>query len=331
MIQRNKAMKAITYHNYGSPEVLTLSEVKKPKINPDEVLVKVYASSITTADSMMRQGTPKFGRIFLGLNGPKKNVIGTGFAGVIMEIGENVTHFNIGDRVFGETSTDFGAHAEFLKISEDGVLMDMPDFLEFEEAALLCDGPLTSFNFLRNIHFTTSSDRVLINGAAGSLGTAAIQIAKYFGANVTAVCSRKNFDFVRSLGADHCIDYHEIDFTETQNEYDVIFDTVGKSSFTKSKKVLSRNGEYLSPVLGGNMLWSVLKTSFISDKRALFSATGLKNANDLRKDLEEVLQIIEKGKLRPAIDRLWSMEEVAEAHEIIDSGHKRGNFVLQVA
>jgi NADPH:quinone reductase-like Zn-dependent oxidoreductase len=224
-------MKAIVCTKYGSPDVLELKEVEKPTPKDNEVLVKIYASSATAADCMMRQGTPFYGRLFLGLRKPHPSITGTGFAGVIEAVGKAVKRFQVGDSVFGETGMGFSTNAEYVCLPEDGVLSTLPNNLTYEEAAPICDGALTSFSFLKDIGEIQSGQSVLINGASGSLGSAAVQIAKSFGADVTGVCSTTNLELVKSLGADKVIDYTSEDFTQTRQTYDIIFDTVGKSSF----------------------------------------------------------------------------------------------------
>jgi NADPH:quinone reductase-like Zn-dependent oxidoreductase len=264
-------MKAIVLTRYGSPDNLEVQEVSQPIPRAHEVLVKVAATTATTADTMMRKATPFISRFFLGFFRPRKAITGTGFAGEVVEVGKNVSRFQPGDQVFGETGTDFGANAEYVSVSEEGVMAKLPSNLSFEEAATLTDGPLTSINFLKNLGKIKSGQKVLINGASGSLGTAAVQLAKYYGAEVTGVSSTKNAELVQSLGADHVIDYHSTDFTNTGEQYDIIFDTIGKSSFSKSKRALKGDGIYLSPVLDMGLLFQMLRTSKSREKSRFFS------------------------------------------------------------
>jgi NADPH:quinone reductase-like Zn-dependent oxidoreductase len=321
-------MKAVTIHAYGGPEVLRVQEVSKPTVKPNEVLVEVKASGVTTADALMRQGTPRFARLFLGLRKPKHTIVGTGFAGVVVDTGSEVTRFQAGDEVFGETSVSFGANAEFVAVPDDGVILKKPAFLDFNSAALLCDGPLTSMNFLQNLGEVQPGQRVLINGASGSLGTAAVQLAKQMGAQVTGVCSSKNVEMVRSLGADEVIDYTKTDFTKESATYDVIYDTVGKSSFGASKRVLAQKGKYLSPVISIGLLFQMLGTSIIGSKKALFDATGLKKPEHLKDMLHQLLVYMQEDNFKVVIDRQFSLEQAVDAHAYVDSGHKRGNVVL---
>ena len=324
-----KTMKAITATGYGSPEVFQFtSTATRPEPKRDEVLVKVMVSSATTADTMMRTGKPYIGRLFTGVTKPKYAIPGTGFAGIVEEVGSEVTSFKVGDRVFGESKLGFSANAEYLSIPQTGVMLHMPDSMDFSEAASFADGHLTSYNFLRAIAQVKPGQKILINGASGSLGTAAIQIAKYFGAEVTAVCSGKNIGLVKSLGADHVVNYQEVDFTTSSQQYDFIYDTVGKSSFKACKSILTSSGTYLSPVLGFGLLMDMLKTSFSGSQKAKFEATGANSAEVLRPMLQEVLTIFQGGKLKTVIDRQFPLEKLADAHRYIDSGRKRGNVII---
>jgi len=321
-------MKAIVYTKYGSPEVLHLKEVEKPAPNDSEVLVRVYASPVTAADGMMRKGSPFFGRLFLGLIRPKNPIPGTGFAGEIEAVGKDVTLLKKGDRVFGESILSSGTYAEYVCLSEEGVLTTKPDNMSYEEAAPVCDGALTSLNFLKELANVQRGQSVLVNGASGSLGTAAVQLARHFGAEVTGVCSTTNLDMVKSIGADKVIDYTQEDFTRTGQTYDVIYDTVGKSSFSRCKGSLTRNGVYLSPVLGLSLLFQMIWTSMIGSKKAKFSATGIRPVSELRILLQEIKELIEVGKLKSVMDRCYSLEQTVEAHSYVDKGHKRGNVVI---
>ncbi len=324
-------MKATVAIGYGSPDVLQLQEVKKPIPKSNEVLVRVMTASATTADAMMRTGKPYIARLFVGLTKPKKSIPGTGFAGIVEQVGKDATNFEIGDRVFGETAFGFSSNAEYLTISEHGVILPMPENLDFSEAANFCDGHLTSFNFLKEIAKLKPDQKVLINGASGALGTSAIQIAKYMGAQVTAVCSGRNTGLARSLGADEVIDYQQKDFTKGDRKYDYVYDTIGKSSFSACKDILSEKGVYLSPVIKFPLLLQMIKTSLFGQKKAKFEATGANKEEKLRYLLSEVLDIYKEGGLKTVIDRQFPLEKVAEAHRYIDSGHKKGNVVIVTA
>ena len=321
-------MLAAVTTKYGPPNVLKLMELSCPKPKPNEVVIQVRASSVTAADTLMRSGTPYFGRLFLGILKPKKSVSGTGFAGKIEAIGSKVSAFKIGDSVFGETVFGFGSNAEFTCVPQDGLIMKMPEHLSFDAAATICDGPLTSMNFLKRLVDIKAGQRVLINGASGSLGTAAVQLAKYYGAHVTGVCSLSNDSLVRSLGADQVIDYAKVDFTKTNLAWAIIYDTVGKSSFSMCKSALTPNGIYLSPVLDGT-LCSMFWTSMFGKKKAKFSATGVLPKAVLKQLLFEVRNLIKTGKLDIVIDRRYRLDRIVEAHQYVEGGHKKGNVVLE--
>lgn len=326
-----QTMKATVATGYGLPDVLRLQVVQKPIPKSDEVLVRVMTAAATTADAMMRTGKPYIARLFVGITKPKKAIPGTGFAGVVEQVGQGVTAFKKGDRVFGETTFGFSSNAEYLTISQNGVILPMPENLDFSEAANFCDGHLTSYNFLKEIAKVKPGQKVLINGASGALGTSAIQIARYMGAHVTAVCSGRNVGLVRSLGADEVIDYLQKDFTKSDRKYDYVYDTIGKSSFSACKNILSEKGIYLSPVLKFSLLLHMIRTSLFGQKKAKFEATGANKEEKLRYLLSEVLDIYKEGRLKTVIDRQFPLEKVAEAHQYIDSGRKKGNVVIVTA
>ncbi len=320
-------MKAIVCTKYGSPNVLQLKQIKKPTPKDNEVLIRIHAASVTTADTMMRKGMPFIGRFFIGLMKPKNPITGTGFAGEIEAAGKDVTRFKKSEQVFGE-SLEVGTNAEYVCVPEEGVLATKPVNMTYEKAAPICDGALTSLSFLKDIGNIQHGQTVLINGASGSLGSAAVQIAKYFGAKVTGVCSTTNVELVKSLGTDKVIDYTEKDFTKTDQRYDIIFDTLGKNSFSRCKGSLTEKGVYLSPVLGMSLLFQMLWTSIIGGKKAQFSATGLRPAPELRILLEELKEAIEMGKLKSVMDRCYPLEQTADAHGYVEKGHKKGNVVV---
>ncbi len=323
-------MKAIVATAYGNHEVLKVKQVEIPQVNENEILIKVVSSSATTADTMMISGKPYLSRLFMGFRKPKNEIPGTGFAGTVVFVGKKVNRFNVGDEVFGETSLGFSSNAEYICVNENGVLLHKPDNLPFTEASSYCDGHLTSINFLKELAKIKPGQKVLINGASGSLGTSAVQLAKYFGAEVTGVCSTTNAGLVKSLGADFVIDYKKEDFTKSSKKYDIIYDTLGKIPFRKAKKVLTHQGLYLSPVLKFGLLLSMLRTSVFGNKKASFAATGLKAHDQLKKLLNELLDIFQSGHLRTVIDRQFPLDKVAQAHQYIGTGHKKGNVVIVV-
>ena len=324
-------MKAVIATGYGGPDVLEVQEVSLPTPKTDEILVRVTATSVTAATSVMRTGKPYLGRLFLGLRRPKAKIPGTDLAGVVEGVGAEVTRFKVGDKVIAETGIDCGAHAEYICLSENELVVHQPENLSPEEATGILDGGSTALAFFTDSVSLTPGDKVLINGASGSIGTAAIQLAKVFGAEVTAVCSGRNFELVRSLGADHVIDYTKGSVYESGGEYDVIFDTVGKLSFRKSKALLNPNGVFLSPVLNLPTLWSVITSFLFGSKKLKFAATGMRKKDLQMRDLRKLRELLVAGRLKTVIDRHYSMDQIREAHQYIDTGRKRGNVVLSFA
>jgi len=325
-----KKMKAVVSTKYGGPEIFQLQEVNKPSPKDNEVLVKICAATITTAETMMRTGYPLIGRLFLGLTKPKNAISGTGFAGKIESVGKHVKRFKTGDKVFGESLDTFGTYAEYVCVEEEGIIAMMPENISYEEAAAIGDGHITSMNFLKNLANIQPGQSVLINGASGSLGTAAVQLATHYGAVVTGVCSTRNVEMVKSLGADEVIDYTKVDFTKNGKTYDVIYDTVGKSSFGKCKKSLTEKGIYMSPVGDFSLLFQMLRTSIFGTKKAMFSATGMLPVTAIRDFLQDAKKLFEQGKLKSVIDRHYSLEQMPDAHRYIEKGHKKGNVVLAI-
>ena len=321
-------MKAIICSKYGSADVLQLHEVDMPTPKDHEVLVRIRASSATAADIMMRQGTPAYGRLFLGLFKPKNSTPGTGYSGTIESIGNEVNSFKVGDDVFGEVLLGAGTNAEYVCVSQNELLFAKPDNISHSKAASLGDGAVTSMNFLHNLANVKSGQRVLINGASGSLGTAAVQIAKHCGAHVTGLCSATNIALVKSLGADAVIDYTKESMMVELEQYDVIYDTVGKLSFSSYKKFLTDSGVFVSPVLSLKFLIYVLFTSLSSGKKAIFSATGLLPTSEARKLFERVRGMILEGSLLQILDREFCLDQISAAHRYIETGRKKGNIAL---
>jgi NADPH:quinone reductase-like Zn-dependent oxidoreductase len=321
-------MKAIFCTEYGMSDTLQLKETAKPEPKADEVLINIMASSATAADSMMRQGKPTYGRLFLGLRRPKFPMTGTGFAGVVESIGNEVSQFKIGDRVFGESVFGSGTNAEYVAAPENLVISHIPENMSFEQAAPICDGALTSLNMLQRLSSIKSGQKVLINGASGSLGTAGIQLAKHFGAHVTAVCSGSNHELVRSLGADEVIDYRQQNVCQLDKSYDIIYDSVGTLKFSACKPVLNVNGIFVSPVLSIKLLLQVFLSSIFGNKKAKFDATGLLPTEELMALLKQLLPLYENGQLKTVMDKTYKLADTADAHRYVDTGRKKGNVVI---
>jgi NADPH:quinone reductase-like Zn-dependent oxidoreductase len=321
-------IKAIVYTKYGPPDVLQLKEVDKPVPKDNEVLIRVYATTVTATDCIFRKGSSFFVRLFTGLIRPKRTVLGGELAGEIEAVGKDVKLFKGGDQVFASTS-GFGAYVEYICLPEEGATLAIkPANTTYEEAAGSCDGALTALPFLRDKGNIQSGQKVLINGASGSVGAAAVQLAKYFGAEVTGVCSTTNVELVKSLGADKVIDYTQEDFTKSGQTYDIIFDTVGKTSFSRCKGSLKQKGIYLEAAFTLVIFPQVLWTSKIGSKKVRIAATGLRPPRERTKDLIFLKELMESGKIKPVIDRRYPLEQIAEAHRYVDKGHKKGNVVI---
>lgn len=324
-------MKAIVYTQYGSPDVLQLKEVEKPAPKDNEVLIKVYATSVTSGDCNMRGFTfvPRWlgliSRFMFGYSKPRKTILGVEVAGEIEAVGKAVTLFKKGDQVFGIDGIGLGAYAEYKCMPETAGLTIKPARLTYEEAVSIPNGALTALTFLRNQGKIQHGQKILIIGASGSVGSAAVQIAKHFGAEVTGVCSSTNLALVKSLGADKVIDYSIEDFTKSGETYDIIFDTVDKTSFSACKNALKPKGLYLAgagvfPEFG-QMLW----TSLIGGKKVI---AGM--SSERKEDLVFIKELIEADKIKSVIDRCYPLEQIVDAHRYVDQGHKKGNVVITV-
>jgi NADPH:quinone reductase-like Zn-dependent oxidoreductase len=323
-------MKAIVCTNYGPPEVLQLREVEKPTPKEHEIRIKGYATTVSARDTRVRSFTVPLSfwlpaRLALGLRKPKTAILGAEFAGEVEAVGKGVQRFKIGDQVFGDTGhTLFGTYAEYFCIPENGCVAIKSSNTTFEEAAAIPFGGLTALHFLRQGKIQ-SGQNVLIYGASGAVGTFAVQLAKYLGAEVTGVCSTTNVALVKSLGADRVIDYTQEDFTKNGATYDVIFDTVGKSSFSDCLRSLKKEGVYLhavvAPALGVRMRLTAMTSS-----KTLIGGTATAKAEDLM----ELKELVAAGKLQPVIDRRYPLEQIVEAHRYVDKGHKKGNVVITV-
>ena len=317
-------MRAIVHDTYGPPEVLRLEEVERPVPKDDEVLVKVHATTVNRTDTGFRSAELFLTRFFTGLRRPKWRIPGSEFAGEVEAVGSAVGEFAVGDRVFGVNVGRYGAHADFVCVRESAPIAKMPNGVTFEEAAAVCDGGITALLFLR-LPGLRSGQKLLVYGASGSIGTAAVQLGKYLGAHVTAVCNTKSVELVRSLGADRVLDYTREDFTKSGERYDAIFDAVGKHSFRRSRGSLEPGGTYMATDGWRNLILALL-TRWIGDKRVRLAIPPRYGKKDVRL-LEE---LIESGRYRAVIDRTYPLEQVVEASHYVETGQKTGNVVLTV-
>jgi NADPH:quinone reductase-like Zn-dependent oxidoreductase len=317
-------MRAVVHDRYGPPEVLRLEEVELPVPKDDEVLVRIQATTVSRTDCALRGGQPFISRFVTGLRQPKRKILGSDLAGEVEAVGATVADFAVGDHVFGINPWKFGTHAEFICIRASGALAHMPAGMNFDEAAAVCDGAILALNCLRPADLR-NGQRILIYGASGSIGTAGVQLARYFGADVTAVCNPKNVELVRSLGADEAIDYTQADFTKNGRSYDVILDAVGNLSFNRCRGSLKRGGVYLATDGLRNLALSVW-TARLGDKRVRFSIPP----RFTRKDVLFLKELIEAGKYRAVIDRRYPLEQVVEATRYVETKQKTGNVVLTV-
>jgi NADPH:quinone reductase-like Zn-dependent oxidoreductase len=322
-------VKAVVYDRYGPPDVLRIEEVERPVPKEDEVLVKVHATTVTRADVHTREANRSSGRamtlisrMISGVRGPRQRILGREFAGEVEAVGAAVSEFAVGDRVFGLSGFTFGAHAEFMCIRESARIAHMPAGMSFEEAAPICDGALNALMCLKQAD-VRKGRRILIYGASGAIGTAGVQLARYFGADVTAVCGTKNLELVESLGADRVIDYMKEDFTKNGETYDVIFDAVGKHSFKRCRGSLEPGGLYL-PTDGPVNILLALMPSRKGAKRVVFQLPP----RQPKKDVLFLKELIEAGKFRPVIDRFYPLEDVIEATRYVETEQKTGNVVL---
>ena len=323
-------MKAIVSSSYGAPESLRIEDVAKPVPGDNEVLVLNRASVVTSAMCEARAGS-LLTRMYFGLRKPKWPILGSNFSGEIEAVGSSVVNFRVGDHVSGVNVTNFGAYAEYVVVPEDGVVAAKPNNLSDEEAVAVFDGSFTALPFLRDGARLRRGQSILINGASGAVGTAAIQLAKFYGATVTAVCSTANVTLVTSLGADHVIDYTRRDYTDTHDTYDVIFDAVAKSSFTRSRRALKRNGIYLTTVPSLAVLLQMLWTSKVGRKKAAIVFAGLAKPAQMVMNLAFLAELAEAGKLVPVIGSTHRMREAADAHRHVETGHKVGSAVITIA
>ena len=322
-------MRAVVHDTYGPPEVLRLESVERPVPKDDEVLIEIHATTVNRTDCHIRAANPFLWRLFgAGLRRPKQRMSGSELAGEVLAVGAAVTEFAVGDHVFGTSGYTFGAHAEFICVRESARIAHKPSNMTFEEAAAVSDGALAALTALRLVD-PHQGHRIVVYGASGAMGTAAVQLAKHFGVHVTAVCNTKNVELVRSLGADVVVDYLQEDFTKNGETYDVVLDAVGKHSFRRCRRSLNPHGVYVATDLG--FLWHVpalaLASRWIGDRKLLFPL-GPPSTKD---DMVFLKELIETGKYRAVIDRRYPLEQVVEAAKYVETGQKTGNVVLTLS
>lgn len=321
-------MKAITYRQYGGPEVVALADVAMPVPKRNEVLIRIHATTVTAGDHRARSldlpaGFGLVGRLVFGVTGPRQRILGTELAGVIAAVGDDVTRFQPGDEVIAFTGGAYGGHAEYRTMPEDGTIALKPANLTFEEAASLSFGSMTALPFLRDKARIQRGERVLVVGASGAVGTAAVQIARYFGAEVTGVSSTRNLDLVTAIGAQHVIDYTRIDFTKTGNTWDIIIDTTGTVTYDRCSASLSPNGRLVLIQASFGQTLGIGKPSKASGRKVIAGYVPARPD-----DLRLIAQLAATGVLKPVVDRVYRLEQAAEAHAYVDTGRKRGSVVL---
>ena len=323
-------MRAVVYHRYGPPEVLGLEEVERPVPGPDEVLIRIHAATVNRTDCATREANRRSGlaaallsRLVFGLRTPRQPILGSDFAGVVEAVGSGVTRFTVGDSVFGTSGLRYGAQAEYICRPQGSALARIPPGVALDVAVAVCDGGLNALTSLRRVN-ARQGQRLLVYGASGAIGTAAVQLARHMGAHVTAVCGTRNLELVRALGADEVIDYTRDDFTRNGAQYDVVFDAVGKLSFNRCRPALAPGGTYIATDGLANALLA-LATRRFGSRRVVFPTPRVTQAN-----VSALAELLGAGEFRPVIDRRYPLAEVVAAARYVDTGHKTGNVVLLV-
>jgi NADPH:quinone reductase-like Zn-dependent oxidoreductase len=319
-------MKAAVYKQYGSPEVLKIMDIDKPSPKPNEVLIKVYASTVNRTDTGFRSAIYVISRLFSGLFKPKLQVLGSEFSGIIEEVGTEVTLFSVGQKVFGFNDATFGAYAEYLVLNEKSTMATVPNNIDLHEAAAILEGSHYALCDIKAAK-VRAGQKILVNGATGAIGSSAIQILKSMGTEITAVCATQYQELAKNLGAHKVIDYMKEDFTKINEEFDLVFDAVGKSSFSKCKPILKKDGIYISTELGKNSanIFLALFTPWFSNKKVLFPLPTIN-----MEDVNYIKKLVENNEFKPVIDRTYKLDQVVEAHTYVDSGQKIGNVILKI-
>lgn len=315
-------MRAAVCTKYGSPEYIKVVDVAKPSPRDTDILLKIYATSVSSGDARIRRADPPIIRLIFGWSKPRKSVLGVVVAGEVEAVGPNVTKFKVGDRVFGSAGMQFGAHAEYQRVDESGTLAVIPKNMSYTEAAAIPFGATTALHFLKK-GTVQKGQKVLVYGASGAIGSMAVQLVKEFGAEVTAVCSGRNAEWVKELGADHVIDYTKEDFTKNGVHYDVIFETVGKTTISSNLSSLKKNGKLLLASASFGQMFRAALTSLFGAKKVISGVI-----KESAEDMEFIKRLIEEKKLCPVIDSTYELSEISQAHTRVDGGHKRGNVIV---
>lgn len=318
-------MKTIIYERYGAPQVLQCKETEKPQPKENEILVKIVATAVNSGDCRLRKADPFAVRFLMGLTKPKINILGGVFSGRVEQIGKAVKRFKVGDEVFGSTDLRFGAYAEYKCVAEDSTVSLKPQNISHQESAAVPFGAATALHFVKKAGIK-KGQKVLVYGASGAVGNAIVQIANFFGAEVTAVCSTGNVKWVKELGAYKVLDYTQEDFRKSDQKYDVVFDTVNKISLSDGLSVLNKGGKLVLSAAGFGQMIAGAFLSLFNSKKVL---TGM--TKQTQEDIEFIRTLVEQGALKPVIDRSYTLEEMAQAHEYVDKGHKKGNVVIAVS
>jgi len=322
-------MKAALFKKYGSKDSIKIGESELPEPGDTEVLIQVKATTVTAVDAIFRSGSNFFPRLATGLFSPKIRILGTELSGVISSVGDNVSDLKLGDAVVADSGTSYGAHAEYVLLSEKEPLVKKPESVSFEEAAAISYGSLTALPFLRDHGEVKKGDSVLIIGASGSVGSYAVQLAKYFGAEVTGVCSTKNVSLVKSLGADHVIDYKEESLRDVMMHFDIVFDTISKYSLGETKHLLKAEGVYLTTGLSLRSVFDMVRTGK-AGKKSKLAFTGLRGNDEKKEDLKFIIELFKENRLRSVIDRTYKLDDIIKAFDYVEKGHKVGNVIIKV-
>ncbi len=319
-------MKAAVYKKYGPPEVVKIVEIDSPSPQGNELLVKVHATTVNRTDCGFRSAEYFISRFYSGVFKPKFEILGNEFAGIVEKVGKEVTLFNIGDKVFGYNDSKFGAHAEYMTIAETDAITKMPNELTFEEAAPITEGAHYALCDIRAAKIKAGQN-VMVYGASGAIGSAAVQLIKYYGARVTAVCNTQNIEVIKSIGADQVIDYLAQDFTKIDQKFDFIFDSVGKSSFKQCRPLLKKNGIYISTELGKNSenIFLALLTPLLGGKKVLFPLPTIK-----KEDVVFLKELVEAGKYKPLVDRIFRLDKIVDAYKYVETRQKVGNVIITI-